>query len=314
MRWYLGIDGGGTRTSAFVVREDGVVGGEGQAGPANYHNLGLRVAVENLVSASRAALEKAGLSSSSVERAWVGCAGLKSRRDYSTLRSGCEVAGLAPVGAVEVANDLYNALAGGLSGRPGIALIAGTGCNCLGRDASGRSFMCGGWGWLLDGPGSALGLVLHALQACVRAADRRERDTRLLPSLLAFLGLREADELLARLYVDKWSPDELAQFAPVLLRLAAEGDEAAARVMNAGAESLAELVATTADQLEFSEPPEVVILGGCARSGYPYQPAVEAAIRRALPAARIVQPAYTTAQGAAILALQSAGIQQIPQF
>jgi N-acetylglucosamine kinase-like BadF-type ATPase len=39
--------------------------------------------------------------------------------------------------AIHVDHDIRIALAGGLSGRPGIALIAGTGSSCFGMNAAG---------------------------------------------------------------------------------------------------------------------------------------------------------------------------------
>lgn len=211
-----------------------------------------------------------------------------------------------------MANDLHNALTGGLAGRPGIALNAGTGTNCLGRDASGKSFMCGGWGWLLDDVGGGVGLALAGLRAATRAADGRSPATGLLPAALAFFGLTEANELLERLYVRDCPPDELATFAPVVTREAATGDGAALAVLREGARALAELVAGAAQALVFPGGPAVILLGGSACSGTPYQPMVEAAILRAVPGARLVQPLGTPVHGAALNALRSEGVQPLP--
>ena len=236
--------------------------------------------------------------------AFLGCAGVKSTTDIAQLTTAAENAGLAPAGEVTVANDLHNALTGGLAGRPGIALIAGTGTNCLGRDASGATFMCGGWGWLLDDEGGGTGLAIAAMRAVTRAADG--------PALLAFLGLSEPNQLLERLYVQPWTPDQLAAFTPVVVRLAGQGDATAQALLAEGADALARLVQGSANALDFPAGPEIVILGGCARSGPPYQPMLEAAIRAVVPGARIVEPVYSTTQGAALNALRVAGITPLP--
>lgn len=312
MEYYLGIDGGGTRTRAVLVTAKGQVRAAGEAGPANYHNVGLDTATANLRAASAAAWTALGLPFQPAASAYLGCAGVKAAVDIARLTAAAEDAGLAPAGEVTVANDLHNALAGGLAGRPGIALIAGTGTNCLGRDASGATFMCGGWGWLLDDEGGAAGLAIAAMRAVARTADGRAPATQLLPALLAFLGLSEPNELLARLYVDPWTPDQLAGFAPVVVRLAEQGDATARGLLEAGAKALARLVRGVADTLVFNEGPEVVVLGGCARSGAPYQPMVEAAILAAVPGARLVEPAYDTTHGAALNALRAAGLSPLP--
>ena len=312
MDYYLGIDGGGTNTRAVLVTADGRVRATGEAGPANYHNVGLDTATANLRTASAQAWAALGRPFGPAAGAFLGCAGIKAATDIAQLTAAAENAGLAPAGEITVANDLQNALAGGLAGRPGIALIAGTGTNCLGRDASGASFMCGGWGWLLDDEGGGGGLAIAAMRAVARAADGRAAATKLLPALLAFLGLAEPNELLRRLYVQPWTPDQLAGFTPVVVRLAAEGDPTARALLADGAKALAALVKGAADALVFPTGPEVVILGGCARSGAPYQPLIEAAIRYAVPSARLVDPVYSPTHGAALNALIFNGINPPP--
>jgi N-acetylglucosamine kinase-like BadF-type ATPase len=314
MEIFLGVDGGGTSTRAVLVEASGRVIGQGEAGPSNYHNVGIPDALANIQSATWKAWEQANQTPRVPSAAFLGCAGIKSSTDIARFTSAAETAVIAPAGEITVANDLHNALTGGLSGRPGIALIAGTGTNCLGRDATGHTFMCGGWGWLLDDVGGAMGLTLAAMRAAARAADGRGSETLLLPSLLAFLGLSEPNEMLARLYVDAWSADELAAFAPVVIRSAGEGDATAVRVMNEGAEALAELIAGTAVALDFPEGPEVVLLGGCVRSGAPYQPLVEAAVRKRCPKARILEPENTPVYGAAWNALRAANIHPLPSL
>ncbi len=306
--FYLGVDGGGTRTRAVLVSGEGRIRGTGEAGPSNYHNVGLEVAGRQLKQAVDAAWAAAGLDPRPAAAAFLGCAGVRSSADAAHMVSVAEGLALAPPGAVRVENDLHNALAGGLAGRPGIALIAGTGSNCLGRDSTGATFMCGGWGWLLDDEGAAMGLALGGLRAAARSADGRGPSTPLQASALALLGLSEVDELLARLYAEKWTVDEIAAFAPVVTRHAAAGDPTARGLLERGAAALGNLVAGVARKLDFPGGPEVVLLGGCVRSGPPYQPMVEAAVRTACPAARLVEPAHPPLTGAAINVLRYAGI------
>ena len=303
MNLYLGIDGGGTCTRAILVDAHGGIHGEGEAGPANYHNVGLEGAATALRQAAENAWRAAGHPFGAAAACFAGLAGVKSGIDISRLSDVAATVGLALPGRITVANDLHNALAGGLAGRPGVALIAGTGTNCLGRDADGATFMCGGWGWLLDDRGGGIGLALAGLRAATRAADGRDAWTELLPAALAFFGLDEANQLLAHLYSPPVTPGELAPFAKVVTRLAATGDAVAIAVLDEGAAALAELVAGAVRKLTFSEPPDVVILGGCARSGAPYQPRIERAICSTVPDAKLVEPAYPPHYGAALNAL-----------
>jgi N-acetylglucosamine kinase-like BadF-type ATPase len=308
MERFLGIDAGGTTTRAALLDSTGRVLGLGSAGSGNYHDAGISTAVGNMRFAAEEAFRASGERLSPVRALFAGCAGVKSRTDIDRITAALGDSGLATGGAIRVCNDLHNALAGGLSGRPGIALIAGTGSNCLGCDASGAFWMCGGWGWLLDAPGSAFGLTLAAMRTATREADGRDAQGPLLPALLDFLGISEPDDLLARLYCEKWTTEDLAAFAPVIVETAKQGDAAALRILREGARALAELVATTASRLDFPDGPEVVVLGGCARSGAPYQPLVEEAIREACLNAHIIEPAGPPLRGAALNALRLGGV------
>ena len=307
MQYLLGIDGGGTHTRAILLTRRGRVLGIGIAGSSNYHNMGVPRAAKNLRKAADAAFGEAGLAPTPASAAYLGLSGVKASGDISRMRAAAEAIWLAEPGRVEVANDLHNALSGGLNGAEGIALIAGTGSNCLGRDASGATAMVGGWGWLLDDMGAGFGLAVAALRYAARAADGRRPATQILPSALAFFGLPEPDALLERLYTGEWQPSAVAEFAPVVIRLAGEGDGAALQLLQEGAAALAELVAGTARRLSFPRTARVVVLGGCARSGPPYQPLVEQAIRQSSPKLRICEPVHDPVHGAALNVLRMTG-------
>lgn len=300
----IGIDGGGTRTRAILVNENGRVLGKGEAGPSNYHNVGAPAAAANLLEATRAAWRQAGQPFQPAAVAFLGLAGIKTAGDISRMKTVAEATGIAPVGAITIENDLFNALAGGLDGAPGIALIAGTGANCLGRDRRGKTCSCGGWGWLLGDRGAGFGLGAEALRAVCRAVEGRGPATRLSEAALQFYQLSEPGEFLAHFSADQWQPGLVGAFAPRVIQLAADHDAVALSVLQAGADDLAGLVAATMDRLTFSDNPDVVLLGGCLSATYVYRPLVETAIRRKCPNARLRPARYEPLHGAALNALQ----------
>lgn len=300
---FLGIDGGGTRTRSVLLTGTGGVLGLGEADSSNFNNMGEEVAADNLRLATLAAFADAGIPFSPVQAAFLGLAAVKSGTDMARMTAAAESRGIAAVGGIQVKNDLHNALAGGLDGEAGVAVISGTGSNCLGRDPKGNYFNCGGWAWLMDDGGSGFGLSHDALRTAVRMVDGRETPTPLLPAVLAFYEVSHPDFLLERLYNRKWTPAWIASFAPKIMKLAADGDPAAMGVLQRGAVALAELVSTTAANLEFPQPPRVVLLGGCVRSGAPYQPMVESEIRNSCPGVRLLEPIHDTVYGAALNAL-----------
>lgn len=301
---FLGIDAGGTRTRAALVNHSGDILGTGEAGSGNPHNVGETTAARHLAEATRMAWSDAGLEARPATFAFLGVAGTKTADDFARLRAAAEGHGLAHAGAVRVENDLHNALSGGLAGAPGVALIAGTGSNCLGRGVDGSTLMCGGWGWLMGDEGAGFGLAADGLRRAAGAADGREGPTRLLESALAFFGVSEPNALLTAIYSGCWQPGRVAAFGPVVIRLAEEGDEGARHVLQQGAAVLAELVAATARQLPFPNGPDVVLLGGCLTPGTFYTAMVEEAIASACPVARLRTPLYSPLHGAVLNALR----------
>jgi N-acetylglucosamine kinase len=56
---FIGVDGGGTKTTCVVVAADGSVIGTGVAAASNYHNVGIDAAVTAVDACMRAALKDA---------------------------------------------------------------------------------------------------------------------------------------------------------------------------------------------------------------------------------------------------------------
>lgn len=279
--------------------------GFGESGPGNIQNCGVPGAIAAMVTAAAGAWTAAE-PAPAPSAAFAGCAGIKAASDVHTVASALAEAGIADQARWQAANDIESVLAAGLGGAPGIALIAGTGSFCLGRDAAGRVAHCGGWGWLIDDIGSGFYLGRQALRAVVQASDGRGGPTALTREVLASFGIREPDELLGRLSAGAANAPVIANLAPVVTSCARAGDEVAHCILRHGANGLAEMVRQVARRLTWTEPPALVVSGSAARSGMPYQPLVEAAIRLGVPGCRILHSDLPPVAGAALRALELA--------
>src|SRR5512135_1951762 len=154
--YVVGVDGGGSKTVAVVLDEQGQVAGRGQGGSANYHHVGLPGIRTAIAQAIQAALESAAIGLAQVSAMTWALAGvdrLDERRSLLDL-----AAELAPGIAVQIENDALAALVGGVGTRRGVVLIAGTGMIVYGEDGQGAKARAGGWGYLLEhGGGYGLG-------------------------------------------------------------------------------------------------------------------------------------------------------------
>jgi len=310
-----GVDGGGTQTRVALVDGAGETLGVGVGGGSFVHDLGVEKARENIGRAFQEAWNHAAVKARPLDFVFLGMAGVADDADRNTILRIALDLNLATRDRIEVDHDLRIALAGGLTGRPGIVLIAGTGSSCYGRRADGRSWISGGWGHLLDDVGSSYYLGLHALIAMARACDGRGRATTLRSAVMARLGISDVLQIMQRVYIQGLSRVEIAAMAPLVTQAAAAGDSVALEILAAATRELALMVETAARKLEFG-PGETLVTatGGLPQSGAPFTPMLFDAIRRAVPWCEIVEPALQPLQGAALLALDHAGIASSPDL
>lgn len=310
----LGIDGGATQTRAVLVSETGTILGYGIAGPSNYDNVGVEIAKANIYDAVQNAWAEAALKPARVEAAFLGMAGVVSRADRATIHQIVIELKLAAPNRIGVDHDIRIALAGGLAGAEGVALIVGTGSSCYGRRHDGRHHRTG-WGYLLDDLGSGYYLGLQAMIAAIRAADGRGAPTGLSLLIQQALGYKHIDEIMRLLYHDHFSVTQIAGLAPFVLSAAGGGDAVALHIVEHGATELALMVHAVAQQLDFLTGPfPLVIIGGVVNASKFYKQKIVTAILRHVPSCSFKQPALPPVLGAALLALESAGMPISPEL
>jgi N-acetylglucosamine kinase-like BadF-type ATPase len=308
-----GIDGGATRTRAVLVREDGTIAGFGTAGPSNVDNVGEETAGENLrIALAGACGASGGATTTSIASMFLGMAGVVSASDRETVRRIVAAKNLAPQGTVTVDHDIRIALAGGLEGKEGIVLIAGTGSSTYGRRSDGRNHRTG-WGFLLDDRGSGYWLGLQAMIAAVMESDGRAEKTSLSHSVRSRFRFSDIDDILHILYRDRIPVSEIASLAPDVIRAAGSGDAVASGILSGGAREIARMVATVADALEFTGRPfPLTMTGGLVDQRGRYRDLICEEIRRTRPEAGILEPSLPPVIGAALLALAEAGVPHTP--
>lgn len=308
MQFFVGIDGGGTRTRAFVVDEAGLRTGYGEVGLSNPNHATPEELRTNIGRAIRAACQQAKAELPDCVSIFFGMAGITSEVGRQMFRDLAGDIGLGHARA-DADHDIRTALAGGLAGQPGIALIVGTGSSCYGRAADGRTWQTGGWESLISDEGSGFYLGREAISLAARMSDGREPETPLRGRVFGWLGIQHLADLLPRLHMQGMSRTEIAAFAPQVIELANQGDSAAMALLDRGAVLLAELVAANHRMLSRTGPmpPDVVIVGGLGTARTIYRDKIRAAIVHALPGVRIHEPLLIPAVGAALLAMHGAG-------
>ena len=204
-----------------------------------------------------------------------------------------------------VVGDERTALAGAFEGGAGILVISGTGCIAVGSNGQGEMHRCGGWGWLLDGAGSAMDIGRDGLAVSVQMADGRLADSPLRPALWQALGADSAQAVKAAVVAPGFGAAGFARLAPVVDALAQAGDSHAQCVIAQSAEALALMVHSVAAQLHLAQP-AVCGVGGALRHLQQLRQGFRATLQQHLPAARLQDPAGDACSGALSLAAQAA--------
>ena len=243
-RWFLGVDGGQSSTSALIGNESGRVAGVGYAGPCN-HVSGAESQArfrDAIGGAIRSALAAAGLTEVRFEAACLGLSGGPADKEVLIHE-------LVPAEHYRVTNDAVIALLGATAGEPGVIAIAGTGSIAYGRNAEGRTARAGGWGYVFGDEGGAFDLVRQAVRAALRHEEGWGHSTALREALLEATGAPTVNDLLHRFYTPEYPRARIAAYATLVDEAARNGDAAARDILHTAAQALATFVAAVRRQL-----------------------------------------------------------------
>jgi glucosamine kinase len=165
--YYIGIDGGGSKTTCAVGTESSLLATV-TAGPSNIIRVGEARARESLQTAIRDACTAAKIDLGQVQRVCVGAAGAGQEEIVGKL---CEIVAESVFAQIEVVGDMQIAMEAAFGAAPGVIVIAGTGSIAYGRNEKGRTARAGGWGFAISDEGSAHWIGRGVASKLVRAID-----------------------------------------------------------------------------------------------------------------------------------------------
>lgn len=241
----VGIDGGGTHSTAVAAYPDGRIAAVVKGGGANFHNIGVEAVRRHLEEMVDALCSRCGCGA---EEICVGMSALDTTADEAT--HALFATGTLRREQLDLQSDAYIALMGFTLGNPGVIVICGTGSMLLMLDRQGRQQAAGGWGYLLGDAGSGYTLAREGLLAVIDASEKTGPATPLAEDALAFFGAEAPRGLIDRIYAPETTPDKLAGFARCVLERAHAGDAVAAGILERNMARLAR----TAAQLIAADP------------------------------------------------------------
>jgi N-acetylglucosamine kinase-like BadF-type ATPase len=249
VKTYLGVDGGGSKTSFLLIDEAGKVLSAHTEGPAYHLEIGIEALEAMLARGIGRTLQQAGVARSGPTFSFLGLPAYGEDRPLQSRLDAAPAAAL-PAGRYRCGNDMVCGWAGALAGADGINIVAGTGSIAYGEYA-GRSARAGGWGELFSDEGSAYWLAREGLRLFSRMSDGRTPPAALHSILRRHFALEEDLDLCAAIYGKSISQrSQLAQLSRLVAEAAVAGDAAARSLFTQAATELADIVDAVRDRLQ----------------------------------------------------------------
>ncbi|HEY8282136.1 MAG TPA: BadF/BadG/BcrA/BcrD ATPase family protein [Leifsonia sp.] len=258
----IAVDGGGTKTDAVALDLDGNVlarvRGAGSAFDPGRAESSVRIVDQVITDVHREA------GSLPLIRANVYLSGLDTEPEILAFREGISNTWWASGESAEIGvdNDMFALLRAGTERPDAVAVVCGTGINCVGVRSDGLHARFLAWGTVTGdwGGGSALGeqAVWHA----ARALDGRGPQTSLTTSIPDALGVQDLVAVMEGIHFGRIPTRCYATLAPLVLAAALVGDGPAGVIVDRQATEIVDLAVSALTRLGLNDEPVPVVLGG----------------------------------------------------
>ena len=227
MKFYLGIDGGGTRTTAAVSDENGNIRFKAVGKSINFYSVGMEKARENLKNVINDIYKNIG--EIEFESAFIGCSALDNEASNETITALCD--GVIRAKKIGMNSDVYVALASSGEDKCRIVAICGTGSIVTGIDENCNIKTKGGWGHIFGDEGSAYSIAVNALKASAMLYDEG-KITPLVKKAEEFFGVEDLRSAIDKIYSSETTKDILAGFSTKVGEIAEEDFVAKTVIVN----------------------------------------------------------------------------------
>lgn len=288
-KYYLGIDGGGTKTALCLIDEAQKVVKKIVVGPSSLDTVG----DEGLLNEVLPAINSLSIDGQIVS-CFAGLGGITDENDSAHTVNILKQSPLLKNAVVTADNDIINAMISGHGKEEGMVGIIGTGSVGFGIH-KGRKHRCGGYSYLEGDYGSSFDLGQKALQFLARVLDGRLAGSLLSTRLIAETNLTNFSTLAKFFYLGR---TKIASLAKIVTECADQGDYNAIRIIDSAVEEMMLMFETVYNILEFDET-ELAIIGSLGNADTYYRCRLMNSMAENLPKVKIVSNKYEPDFGAA---------------
>ena len=250
--YYLGIDGGGTKTELALSDPEGKIVSRLFMDGCNPNTVGIERTKRIIEDGIIQACKDVPLSSVVVYAGIAGCASEIYADEIKTMLEKMSFA------AFDVGSDNNNIVAAGLGNNEGITMILGTGiCSYVVKKEETKRIA--GWGYLFDNGGSAFHIGRDAINAYFSAYDGTGEETTLVQRIKQTFGYSN-EELLKYLY--SGGNKLVSSYAMYVFEEAEKGDKVSVSILKKHIAEIARLIRASLSHFSDYDKKIPVILGG----------------------------------------------------
>jgi N-acetylglucosamine kinase-like BadF-type ATPase len=297
----IAVDGGASKTHLARLGRDGALLELVRGSESSPQNLGL----ERALGVLDRLFAEAGGQPGEAEVAQLNMSGVDFPSEERELREAIEARRWADRVAVD--NDTFAVLRAGTERGWGVAVVCGSGINCVGVAADGRHARFPALGQITGDWGGGFDVGYAALFAAARGEDGRGPHTSLERAVPGHFGLETPTQVAEAIHRGEISARRLLELPPVVFA-EAEHDAAAAGIIDRLAAEIVAMARVALERLDLAdEPAEILLGGGLLQGDGRLSAAVEDELRRRAPSASVVAPSSPPIVGAALLGLDAVG-------
>jgi N-acetylglucosamine kinase-like BadF-type ATPase len=262
VEFFLGIDGGGTKTVAAIADINGNIIAQTRVGSTNPNSCSEQE-LEKTLRELFNALEKQVLDDfRRITYLFAGIAGAGIEANKILLKE--MIKQFVPANtSIHVEPDTINALYSGTYGKPGIVQISGTGSITYGINHNLKHDRVGGWGYLLGDEGSGYDIGRQGIMAVLKAYDGRGPETIMTQLMFTYFNIDNGHDLIHQIYTSLTPKNEIAALSKIVIQSYQKQDPEADRIIGNVIQEITLSIETLYKKL-FSEHDKVkvVLCGG----------------------------------------------------
>ncbi len=305
----IAVDGGNAKTDLALFEDSGALLSLVRGGRSSPHYIGVDGCARLLARLFAEALSRAGLPSENmtVATAQIMIAGADLPEELKALRARIEQLGWTD--RLVVDNDTFALLRAGSDRGWGVAVVCGSGINCVGVAPDGRKVRFPSLGDITGDWGGGTDVGMAALAAAARSVDGRGPSTVLEQAVPTHFGFAEPLDVARAIHLREMPSERLSELARVVFSAAQDGDAVATGLVARVGEEIVSFAAAALRRLELADQaPDVVLGGGLVRAASEATlRQIELGLKGVAPDATVIVSQTGPVVGAALLGLDELG-------